>query len=198
MRRLFPTWLIVVAVSLGHLVTTAAQTRIADEDVACRVSEKAIQKFAACVFPMEFRGTKEVQVGVLGAAVTNRVPWEARVSKPVIRITQRSQTFTASVEATAAGVPWKGDVNGTLDITYSNERKAIVVAVRDAIVPIRVGPLALDVDVSEEIPELPFAIPMPELAFPFKDKQVRVRTNPRLRFIDDAVIVVTDTTFAAE
>lgn len=195
MPGLLPRIAVFTGIALTACLGKAAPPGIAQEDVACRVTGRAIQKFAACVFPLDFRGTKEVQVEVLGAAITKEVPWEARVSNPVITIRPNSQTFTADVQAIAGGVPWAGKVTGNLDISYSAKQKAIVVAVKDAIAPIRVGPVALDLDVSREIPELPFVVPMPELSFQFKDERIRVTTDPTLRFVDGAVIVVTDTTF---
>jgi hypothetical protein len=183
---------------LTSCLAVAAPPGVAEEDVACRVTGRAIQKFTACVFPMDFSGTKEIQIEVLGASVRKNVPWEARVSNPVITIKPNSQTFSADVKATANGLPWSGQVNGNLDITYSLERKAIVVAVRDAVAPVRVGPVSIDIDVSKEIPELPFVLPMPELTFPVKGQRIRVTTNPRLRFIDSAVVVVTSTVFEKE
>ncbi len=191
-RRVFGKFLSILIISSQ---LTAAPPAVVDGDVACRITAKAIQKFAACVFPMDFRGTKDIQVAVLGATVKKEIPWEARVSNPVIKLSRDSQTFSADVKAVAGGVPWTGKVDGTLELSYSKKQRAVVVAVKNAIVPVRVGPIAVEIDVAKEIPELPFAIPMPELEFPFRDERILVTTEPSLRFVDNAVVVVTNTTF---
>ena len=171
----------------------------ADENITCRIEQKVVQQFSDTVFPMVMTGKKRVAVKVLGAAVSQDIPWKATISNPIITINADSQTFVADVKVDSLSASWKGEVNGHLIISYDEKRNAVIIHVADAIVPVTVGPLTLEIDVSEEVPELPFQIMVPEMSIPFRDKIIRVKTTkPRIEFEDSAIVVKTDVEFTTE
>jgi hypothetical protein len=183
------------AVVAGGLLSATSATRAAD--VFCRISEKAVQQFADLVFPMQVSGAKKIgslPLGGLGG-LGGEVRWTADVSKPVIRITAAERTFTATVKANAGGITWSGEVKGTLDIAYDSKGKALVVRVRDAIVPLSVGPVSVPIDVSQEVPTFRFSVALPEITIPEKRRVVRVEADPDIRFEDGAVVVSSDVKF---
>lgn len=166
------------------------------ENITCRIEQDAVQLFSDAVFPLVLTGNKRVTVEILGAAVWQEVPWKATVSKPVITINQESQTFSADVKVESVAAFWEGKVAGRLVISYDQKKSAVVIHVADAIVPVTVGPIALEIDVSKEVPDLPFQVMMPQLTIPFRNKKIRVQTKPQIEFEDGAIVVKTDVVFA--
>ena len=171
----------------------------ADENITCRIEQKVVQQFSDTVFPMVMTGKKRAAVQVLGASVSQDIPWKATISNPIITINADSQIFAADVKVNSLSTSWKGEVNGGLIISYNEKRNAVVIHVTDAIVPVTVGPLTFEIDVSKEVPDLPFQIMVPEMSIPFRDKKIRVKTTkPRIEFEDSAIVVKTDVEFATE
>jgi len=161
------------------------------EDVVCRISEAAVQKFADVVFPMEISGTKKLA----GAALAGGVPWTAKVTQPKISVGKGQRTFVAHVRAQAAGVTWEGDVQGKLLIDYDAKKNLLTVRVRDAIVPIDAGIVKVDLDVSDDLPVFAFSVAMPEASMPDRKKVIRAQTAPIIEFEDGAVLVKSDVRF---
>lgn len=167
-------------------------------EVVCRVSEKAVQRFADLVFPMQVSGTKKVASLPLGGGLGGlggEIGWTAEVTKPVIRITAAERTFVASIKAKAGGVTWAGEVKGKLDINYDPKAQVLIIRVRDAVAPLSIGPLSVPVDVSEEVPTFRFSVALPEIMIPEKRSVVQVEANPEIRFEDGAVVVSSDVLF---
>lgn len=170
-------------------------------DVVCRLSEKAVQQFADLVFPMQVSGTKKISSLPLGGALGGlggEVRWTADVSKPSIKITPGERTFRATVKANAGGITWTGEVKGTLDIDYDARAKVLVVRVRDAIVPLSVGPVSVPIDVSQEVPTFRFSVALPEITIPEKRQVILVDANPDIRYEDGAVVISSDVRFHAK
>lgn len=165
----------------------------AGEDVVCRISEAAVQKFADVVFPMDISGTKKIA----GAALAGGVPWQAKVSKARITVGKDARTFVAHVRAQAAGVTWEGDVQGKLKIDFDAKTNMLTVRVRDAIVPIDAGIMKVELDVSDDLPAFGFSVAMPQASMPDRKKVFRVETSPTIGFEDGAVLVKSDVTFAS-
>ena len=165
------------------------------QGINCRIEQDVVQQFTDVVFPMALTGKKRLSVVVLGASVTQEVPWKATVTDPVITITKDSQAFTADVEVEAVATKWRGKVNGQLAIEYDEKQNAVVVKVTDAVVPVSVGPLTMEIDVSKEVPDLPFQVVVPDMKIPFKDKKIQMRTTPTIECEDGAVVVKTDVVF---
>jgi hypothetical protein len=185
-----------VAILAGFLFCFASTARAAD--VVCRLSEKAVQQFADVVFPMQVSGSKKISALPLGGGfggLGGEVRWTADVSKPVIKITAAERTFTATVKANASGITWTGEVKGTLDIDYDAKDKVLVVRVRDAIVPLSVGPVSVPIDVSQEVPTFRFSVALPEITIPERRRIVRVDADPEIRYEDGAVVVSSDVKF---
>jgi hypothetical protein len=185
-----------VAFVVGFLLCVASTGLAAD--VVCRLSEKAVQQFADLVFPMPVSGTKKMSALPLGGGfggLGGEVRWTADVSKPVIRITAAERTFTATVKANAGGITWSGEVKGVLDIDYDAKDKVLVVRVRNAIVPLSIGPVGVPIDVSQEVPTFRFSVALPEITIPEKRSVVRVAADPDIRFEDGAVVVSSDVKF---
>ena len=182
-------WIQLVAV----VGTVVGGRGIAAEDVVCRISEAAVQKFADVVFPMEVSGTKKIA----GAALAGGVPWKATVSKARISVGRDARTFVAHVRAQAAGVTWEGDVQGKLQIDYTAKTNMLTVRVRDAIVPIDAGIIKVDLDVSDDLPVFGFHVAMPEASIPERKKKFRVESAPTIEFEDGAVLVKSDVRFSS-
>jgi hypothetical protein len=163
-----------------------------------RIDERAIAAFCEAVFPMQLEGKKRVGVTVLGKTVSKEMPWTATVRSPKVDISRKEQTFVAEMEVQSAGLKWRGDVAGTLEAHYDAEREAIVISIADAVVPVTVGPLQVAIDVAKEVPELPFAFPLPEVTVPVHGKQVRVVTIPDVGFDEGAVVVTGSLSFETE
>jgi len=183
-----------IAIAWLGLVWSACATSQA-QSITCRIEQDVVQQFTDKVFPMELEGKKKLSVGVLGTSATTEVPWKANVTRPRITITKDSQTFTAHVVAEAVGAKWEGDVNGKLKIDYDAKKNCVVVQVTDAVVPVSVGPLTMEIDVSKEVPDLPFQVMVPDLTIPFRGKKIRVQTTPHLECEDGAVVVTSDVVF---
>lgn len=169
-----------------------------DEDISMRIDERAIAAFCDTVFPLELKGKKRVGITVLGKAVSQEMPWAATVSSPKVDISRKEQTFVAEVDVQSAGLKWRGEVAGTLKAAYDAERKSIVISVADAVVPVTVGPLQVAIDVAKEVPELPFAFPLPEITLPVQGKTVRVVATPDVGFEEGAVVVTASLSFETE
>jgi len=170
----------------------------AGESITCRIEQEVVQQFSDAVFPMVMAGKKRVSVQVLGASVSQDIPWKATVTRPVITISADSQAFSADVKVDSVAASWQGKVNGRLVISYDEKRNAVVIHVADAIVPVTVGPLTLEIDVSKEVPDLPFQVMVPEMSIPFRGKKIRVETRPHIEFEESAIVVKTDVTFTAK
>lgn len=183
------------ALLLAASLPTAAH---AEEDMTCRIGQSAVQKFATAVFPMEFEGTKTVGVNILGAEVTQDVPWRAIVSNPVITIGQQDRTFSADVVVESGGLTWNGRVDGKLNIEYVQKKRVVLIKVVDAIVPVTLGPLTMQIDVAKEIPDLPFSVALPDMVIPFRGHKIAVLTRPRLTFVEGAIVVGTETAFRVQ
>jgi hypothetical protein len=175
------------------LMTVAASfavTCIHAEDLSCRIDERVVQEFAESVFPIKVAGKKKVEMTILGSKVAKEIPWTATVSRPKIAIDNENQSFVADVSVKAeGGITWDGKVDGILDIAYNEKQRALVVQVSEAIVPVSVGPLAFKLDVSEEVPEMPFHFSLPDFHASFNGKKVHVSTDPSVRFEHDAIIL---------
>lgn len=178
-------------VGLVCLTCTAGQA----QGITCRIEQQVVQQFSDTVFPMVMTGKKRLSVDVLGASVTQDVPWKATISDPIITITKDTQTFSADVNVEAVATTWQGKVNGQLAIDYDAKRNAVVVQVIDAIVPVKVGPISMEIDVSKEVPDLPFQVMVPDLTIPFRGKKIRVQTTPDIKCEDGAVVVTSDVAF---
>ena len=170
----------------------------AGENITCRLEQEVVQQFSDAVFPMVMAGKKRVSVQVLGASVSQDIPWKATITRPVITISADSQAFSADVKVDSVAASWQGKVNGRLVISYDEKRNAVVIHVADAIVPVTVGPITLEIDVSKEVPDLPFQVMVPEMSIPFRGKKIRVETRPHIEFEDSAIVVKTDVAFTAK
>ena len=168
------------------------------ENITCRIEQETVQRFSDAVFPMVLTGKKRVTVGILGAAVSQDVPWKATVAKPVITINQESQTFSADVRVDSVAAFWEGKVAGRLVIFYDPKKNAVIIQVVDAIVPVTIGPITVEIDVAKEVPDLPFQVMVPQLTIPFRNKKIRVQTNPQIEFENGAIVVKTDVAFAVK
>ena len=182
------------AMSLAWCITAGlvAMSEARAEDVECRISQQAVQRFAGVVFPMEIAGTKKIAGQALGASLMGDVKWTAVVSNPVITVSKDVQRFKAAVTARAAGITWSGDVEGSLDIRYDKKRSALVVQVRNAVAPINAGIVKFDLDISEDVPEFVFSVAMPEVTIPERRQVVRVKAEPVIDFEDGALVMRTD------
>ena len=167
-------------------------------DVTCRINETVVQEFAEIVFPLKLSGTRTVKVQVLGAEIAKDVAWTAKVSNPRMSVGSKERRFDADVDATADGVPWKGKVTGSLAIDYDEKRRAVVVQVEKAIAPVTIGPLQFDLDVSEEVPEMPLRVDLPDFTTTFNGKNVTARTVPSIEFDEEAIVVNGDVEFTVE
>lgn len=171
-------------------------------DLVCVIEEQVLQRFVQMVFPLSLTGKKDVEADVLGIKTKKTVPWKATVTNPKVEITAENQAFSADVSAQSVGtlipVSWKGKVEGRIDIRYDESRKAFIVNIEDAIAPVRLGPLMLDVDVSKDVPDLPFELSLPEYTLKIKDKTVSVKTEPNIAFADGEVRVEGKVVYAKE
>ena len=185
---------IFVTLSLGCCACAGSHA----ENITCRIEEETVQRFSDAVFPMVLTGKKRVTVKILGAAVSQDFPWEATVSKPVITINQESQTFSADVRVDSVSAFWEGKVAGRLVISYDPKKNVVIIQVADAIVPVTIGAITVEIDVSKEIPDLSFQVMSPQLTIPFRGKTIRVQTKPHIEFEDGAIVVKTDVAFAVK
>ena len=64
--------------------------------------------------------------------------------------------------------------------------------------PVTIGPITVEIDVAKEVPDLPFQVMVPQLTIPFRNKKIRVQTNPQIEFEDGAIVVKTDVAFAVK
>ena len=110
------------------------------ENITCRIEQETVQRFSDAVFPMVLTGKKRVTVGILGAAVSQDVPWKATVAKPVITINQESQTFSADVRVDSVAAFWEGKVAGRLVIFYDPKKMRLLFRLRMRSCPLRSGP----------------------------------------------------------
>ena len=187
-----------VIAAMAVVVGAEASRGVLAQDVTCRINETVVQEFAEIVFPLKLSGTRPVEVQVLGARVFKDIAWTAKVSNPRMSLGQKERRFDADVDATADGVPWKGKVTGSLAIDYDEKRRAVVVQVEKAIAPVSIGPLRFDLDVSDEVPEMPLHVDLPEFTTSFNGKKVTARTIPSIEFEDQAIIVNGDVEFTVE
>lgn len=183
----------ILAVAIGAMVPCRGA-----DDITFRIEERVIKDFCEAVFPIRLKGRKRVGITVLGKSVSQEVPWTAIVRSPRIKISRAEQAFVADVEVEASGLKWKGDVAGKLEARYDTKDEAIVISVADAVVPVTVGPLTIDIDVAKEVPELPFAFPVPQITLPTQGKKVRVVTDPEIGFDDGVVVVSSKVSFKTE
>jgi len=169
-----------------------AATYLPAQDLLCRIEESVVQDFAETVFPLKVAGTKKVEVPLLGRKMSKEIPWKAIVSCPKISIEEEKRSFAADVSVKAEGFTWEGKVDGLLEITYDNEERAIVVQVNEATVPVTLGPIAFNLDVSKEVPEMPFQFSLPDFHASFNGKDVHVSTTPAIRFEEEAIVLEGD------
>lgn len=169
----------------------------AADDFSCRVSQKVVEKFVVVAFPMEVSGTKKIGGQGFGASLAGEIKWNAVVTDPEITIGEKRRTFRAKARVTVPGmnINWNGVVEGRLDIDYDVKGSALVVRVRDAIVPVDAGFVKVEIDVSDDIPEFRFTVAMPEVSLPGSQKVVRVDASPRIGFEDGGVVVSSDLDF---
>ncbi|MFZ4636124.1 MAG: hypothetical protein ACOYMC_01845, partial [Pirellulales bacterium] len=123
--------------------------------------------------------------------------WNAVVTDPEITIGQKRRSFRAKAKVAVPGmnIRWSGMVEGRLDIDYDAKGDALVVRVREAIVPVDAGFFKVDIDVSDDIPEFRFKLAMPEVSLPDRQKIVRVNAAPTIEFVDGGVVVSSDLEF---
>ena len=57
--------------------------------------------------------------------------------------------------------------------------------------PVTIGAITVEIDVSKEIPDLSFQVMSPQLTIPFHGKTIRVQTKPHIEFEDGAIVVKT-------
>ncbi len=161
--------------------------------ITVRIEKPVVEAFCDAVFPMTLTGTKKVGVTILGQSLAQDVPWKATVRSPTISIDEDAQTFVAQVDATTTGtgpqITWEGEVTGKLTADYVEKTQTVTVRVTDAVAPVTLGPLRLDLDVSEDVPELSFQLPVPTIQLPDQKKGVRVSMNATIDFVKDAILV---------
>ena len=190
MRKL--TLFVAVASVCGFLSRADAA-----DDFSCRISQQAVEKFVVVDFPMEVTGTKKLGGQAFGANLAGEVKWSAVVTDPEITIGQKRRSFRAKAKVLVPGmnIQWSGMVEGRLDIDYDAKGDALVVRVREAIVPVDAGFFKVDIDVSDDIPEFRFKLAMPEVSLPDRQKIVRVNAAPTIEFVDGGVVVSSDLEF---
>lgn len=183
---------------------TSAASAVAAEDgpapgITVRIEKPVVEAFCDAVFPMTLAGTKKVGVTILGNTIAQDVPWKATVRSPEISIDADAQTFVAQVEAATTGGPpitWEGEVTGRLTVEYVEKTQTVLVRVKDAVAPVALGPIRLDLDVSQDVPELTFQMPVPTIQLPDqKKKGVRVSMKADIEFVEDAIVVAVDPAF---
>ena len=59
-------------------------------------------------------------------------------------------------------------------ISYDPKKNVVIIQVADAIVPVTIGAITVEIDVSKEIPDLSFQVMSPQLTIPFRGKTIRV------------------------
>jgi|LakMenE01Jun11ns_1017448.scaffolds.fasta_scaffold9593792_1 hypothetical protein len=166
------------------------------EDFSCRISQKAVEKFVVVAFPMEVSGAKKLGGQAFGN-LAGEIKWNATVTDPEITIGEKRRSFRAKADVTVPGmnINWKGIVEGRLDIDYDAASNALVVRVRDAIVPVDAGFVKVEIDVSDDIPEFRFKVAMPEVSLPNRQNVIRVDADPRIGFDDGGIVVSSDLEF---
>ena len=160
-------------------------------DLECVISESTLQRFVENAFPMQLKGTANIGIAGIGAAV----PWIADVKNPKITITKTSQTLHADVDAVSNGLNIETIVKGDLSIAYDKEKKAVVVNLEKALAPIRIGPAQIQLDMSDAIVDLPFELSLPEYTVNFQDKAIHVTTEPKISFANKKIIIDGDINF---
>ena len=160
-------------------------------DLECVISESTLQRFVESAFPMQLKGTANIGIAGIGAAV----PWIADVKNPKITITKMSQTLQADVDAVSNGLNIETIVKGDLSIAYDKEKKAVVVNLENALALIRIAPTQIQLDMSDAIVDLPFELSLPEYTVNFQDKAIRVTTEPEISFANKKIIIDGDINF---
>lgn len=177
------------------LVAALASPAASAGDVDCRISQRAVQKFADFVFPMTIKGTKSLGGAGLGASIAGSIAWKATISKPRLTITRDARLFESHAVVEAAGINWTGTVKGKLAIEYIAKTRQLVVKVQDAIVPLNLGLVKVDVDVSQDVPPFIFNVALPEVMVPDSRTPVRINAAPAITFEDGAVVLSSDVDF---
>jgi hypothetical protein len=187
---------VVMMVVFACLGCGAWTVRAAD-DFSCRISQRVVEKFVAVAFPMDVSGTKKLGGQGFGASLAGDIRWNAVVTDPEIAIGESRRSFRAKAKVTVPGmnINWSGVVEGRLDIDYDVKSSALVVRVRDAIVPVDAGFVKVEIDVSDDIPEFRFTVAMPEVSVPGSQKVIRVDAVPRIGFDNGGVVVSSDLDF---
>jgi hypothetical protein len=192
--------LIAVIVATPSLAVMPLPACLAKEqgELVVRVSDAVIKAFCEEICPLTMSGTKRGGIKVLGQEVNQEIPWTVTVEDPRITITPKRQTFVAKAFAkssAAPGVSWSDDISGDLDVSYDADRKAVIVRAADVIAKVAVGPLKLDVDVSDDIPEFVFPLNIPDIDMPNQRKSIAVAIDPEISFAEDAIVVTGVPTF---
>lgn len=185
-RVLLATMAAVTMVGIGITRAAAAE---ADEDIVCRISERAVQKIVDAAFPMDFKGTKEIKA-VFGVKVD--ASYKVKVDDAKIDLREDEQAFTARVAGQAKGFPTAGKVNGRLVISYDQDKKAVIVRVVEAFYPVAAGPLNFTLDVTEDIPEFIIPLALPDIDLDIRGGRVKLSTEPMLTCTDGAIVVTSE------
>jgi hypothetical protein len=173
---------------VGNGITRAAAAE-ADEDIVCRISQRAVQKIVDAAFPMDFKGTKEIKAP-FGVKVD--ASYKVKVDDAKIDLREDEQAFTARVAGQAKGFPTAGKVNGKLVISYDQDRKSVIVRVVEAFYPVAAGPLNFTLDVTEDIPEFIIPLALPDIDLDIRGGRVKLSTEPMLTCTDGAIVVTSE------